>query len=402
LSRVRHDASKVAAARLRAANHMPYLASAVFATPVVAEEGCGTVAVDPDWRVHADPEVVDSLPVDELARLVLHLVGHLLREHADRAEHIGVAESSRAEAWNRATDAEINDDLAPLGLAPTVAPELPADLGQPPGRLAEAYYETAGPGRRWDCGSGCDGRPRPWDNSRFGRATGPETGLSGEQAALLRLAVAAAVQQAAGQLPGSVPGGWLRWAERVLPSRVDWRRLLAAEIRAGVASIAGTVDYTYRRPSRRAYVAPRVVLPSLYRPVPEVAVVCDTSGSMHEQLLGRVLAEVEGILAKAGLRSAQLRMLAVDTNVHVVRRVTTLSQVQLYGGGGTDMGAGIDAAAALRPKPSIVTVLTDGFTPWPERPPKGVKVIVGLLVQRLGMPAWPAPPWARTVLIDEG
>jgi predicted metal-dependent peptidase len=397
------DATKVAAARLRAANLMPYLASALFAAPVVGEEGCGTIAVDPDWRVHADPEVVDSLPVDELARLVLHLVGHLLREHADRAEHLGVAGSNGAEAWNRATDAEINDDLAPLGLAPTVAPELPGDLGQPPGRLAEVYFKSAGPGRRWDCGSGCDGRPRPWGNSPFGRAAGPgEMGLSREQAALLRLSVAAAIQQAAGQLPGSVPGGWLRWAERVLPSRVDWRRLLAAEIRAGVASIAGTVDYTYRRPSRRAHVAPRVVLPSLYRPVPEVAVVCDTSGSMHEQLLGRVLAEVAGILAKAGLRYTQLRVLAVDTNVHVVRRVTSLSQVQLFGGGGTDMGAGIEAAAALRPKPSIVVVLTDGFTPWPDRPPKGVKVIVGLLVQRIGMAAWPAPPWARTVLIDGG
>jgi predicted metal-dependent peptidase len=97
-----------------------------------------------------------------------------------------------------------------------------------------------------------------------------------------------------------------------------------------------------------------------------------------------------------------VRILAVDTNVHVVRRVTRLAQVQLFRGGGTDMGAGIEAAAALRPKPSIVIVLTDGFTAWPEGAPKGVKVIVGLLVQRIGMPAWPAPRGAGNALIDKG
>lgn len=121
---------------------------------------------------------------------------------------------------------------------------------------------------------------------------------------------------------------------------------------------------------------------------------------MHEALLARALAEVEGILSKAGLRQAQVRVLAVDTNVHAVRRVTSASQVQLVGGGGTDMGAGIAGAAALRPKPSVVVVLTDGFTPWPDRPPKGVKVVVGLLTHDLGHGAWSAPAWARAVVID--
>jgi glutamate synthase domain-containing protein 2 len=42
-----------------------------------------------------------------------------------------------------------------------------------------------------------------------------------------------------------------------------------------------------------------------------------------------------------------VRVLAVDTNVQAVRRVTRASQVQLAGGGGTDMAAGIATAAAL-------------------------------------------------------
>jgi hypothetical protein len=52
---------------------------------------------------------------------------------------------------------------------------------------------------------------------------------------------------------------------------------LAAEVRSAVAAVAGKVDYTYRRPSRRAHLNPEVVLPTLRRPIPDVAIVCDTS-----------------------------------------------------------------------------------------------------------------------------
>ncbi len=387
------DAHKVAAARVAATAKYPYLASGLFACSVIAEPDCGTIAIDSAWNVYADPSWVDRLSVDDLARLFVHHVGHLLRDHAHRAEARGVAEENQREWWNRCADAEINDDLVTDGWAPVVAPDLPNDLGCDDADLAEQYYQQPAIGpRRWDCGSGCDNHPRPWDRG---------TGVDINQRELLRLGVAAEIHRQHGREPGTVPGGWLRWAETVLPSRIDWRRVLAAEIRYGVASVAGKVDYTYRRPSRRARSTPDVVLPSLHRPVPDVAIVCDTSGSMHEQLLARVLAEVEGILARAGLRQTRVRVLAVDTNVHAVRRITKADQVVLAGGGGTDMGAGITAAAALEPRPSVVVVLTDGYTPWPRKAPKGIHVVIGLLVEPMAPLAnHPGPSWARVVRIE--
>jgi predicted metal-dependent peptidase len=180
-----------------------------------------------------------------------------------------------------------------------------------------------------------------------------------------------------------------------LKPAVDWRRILRAEIRRAVASVAGSVDYTYRRPSRRASVSDDILLPALYRPQPEIAVVCDTSGSMHDELLARALAEVEGLVAAQGLRR-QLRVLAVDTQVHASSRVASARQVTLAGGGGTDMGAGIHAAVALRPAADVIVVLTDGYTPWPHRAPPA-RVVVGLFDQA-GSPSDP-PAWARTVRI---
>ncbi|HEV3292956.1 MAG TPA: VWA-like domain-containing protein, partial [Streptosporangiaceae bacterium] len=236
--------------------------------------------------------------------------------------------------------------------------------------------------------SGADGMPRP------GQEPGDQGGgLPAWQADLLRRLVAQEVI-AHGKQAGTVPAGLLRWAEEVLSPKVNWRAVLAAELRRAIAEVSGAVDYSYRRPSRRSAVAGPVVLPALRRPVPEVAVVCDTSGSMTEDLLAMVLAEVEGLLRALGL-ALQVRVLACDTAVASVQRVSSARQVQLVGGGGTDMGAGIGAAAALRPRPAVTVVLTDGHTPWPEQAPKGMRVVVGLI----GDMAPEAPSWTRSVRV---
>jgi predicted metal-dependent peptidase len=385
---------RLAAARVWATNQMPYLASAIFACEVRDAPGSGTIAVDTTWHLHVDPEVAAEMEVDELGRLLIHLTGHLVRDHAGRAQRLGVQAENRRGRWNRAGDAELNDDLQSNRCVPAVAGDLPNDLGCEDGKLAEHYYErgTDGP-RSWDCGSGADGTQRPGDGS-------PRDGIGAQQGELLRVGVAAEMQRAEVQQPGTIPAGWLRWAESVLPSKVDWRKILAAEIRSAVAAVTGQVDYSYRRPSRRAHLTPNVIIPRLERPVPDVAIVVDTSGSMHDGLLARALAEVEGVLIRAGLRGQRVRVLAVDTDVHAVSRVSKAAQVVLGGGGGTDMGSGIEAAAALRPRPSIVIVLTDGFTPWPPAPPKGTRVIIGLLDQGWRGHHWQPPDWARTVLIE--
>src|ERR1700761_3219772 len=93
----------------------------------------------------------------------------------------------------------------------------------------------------------------PWP-----RGTYPPLGvasLGGEADGLYKpLATAAELQRSAGLEAGTVPAGWLRWAEMLMPSTTDWRRVLAAEIRVGVARAAGMVDYSYQRPSRRGEV----------------------------------------------------------------------------------------------------------------------------------------------------
>jgi predicted metal-dependent peptidase len=384
----RLDQRKLAAARLWGATRFPYLASALFATNVVPVEQRGVVAVDEAWRIYLDPDLLQAWSVAQMASILVHHVAHLLRDHAARARLLGV-HGQHANRWVLAADAEINDDLVDVGLDFPVPPVTPENLGFDPHRLAEEYFRALPVAQQQcDCGSGCDGIPRDWDRAG---------GIPRAQTQLLRCQVASEVMKACrGQLPGTVPLGLQRWAEDVLGTRVDWRKVLAAEIRHGLAAVAGLVDYSYRKPSRRSTVVDGVVLPGFIRPVPEIAAVIDTSGSMDERLLAEALGEVEGLMRMLGSGRRRLRVIPCDASAHGVQRVTAARQVELLGGGGTNMGEGIAAAHTLKPRPNVAVVLTDGLTPWPTEPPLGMRVVIGLLRQGGMSP----PSWARVVRIE--
>ena len=390
------ERQRLAAARLWAANRYPYLAHALFACEIVVVDGLNAISVDDRWRLYIDPYIAREWPVELTGSVIVHHVGHLLREHADRARVLGLGRDE-AKDWTLAADAEINDDLVDSGIELPGEPVTPQSLGLEPGRFAEEYFRaihqdehTSEPGDDdLECGSAADGQPRGYEK---------EGGTTGMRAHLLRCQTASEVlRHARGKEPGTVPAGLLRWAQELLEPKVDWRKALAAEIRAGIYSVSGMVDYSYGRPSRRQSVSADVVLPSLRKPLPQVAVVCDTSGSMSESLLGQAFAEVEGLLRSVGLSRDGVRVLSCDAAVHDVRRVTSVRQVELFGGGGTNMGEGIDVASRLKPKPGVIVVLTDGYTPWPSDAPKGSHVIAGLL----GADAPEAPPWARAIRIED-
>ncbi|MFD7131617.1 VWA-like domain-containing protein [Streptomyces sp. NPDC059894] len=387
------DMTKLLAARYRAASDRPYLASALYALTLVPSPEVPTMGVDRHWRCYVSPAFVDATPVEELAGVWVHEVAHLLRDHHGRADRLPAADQRDRHRVNVAQDCEINDDLLADGLRLPDGRVEPRLFGLPAGQLFEAYLERLPAHvRGHDCGSGAHGRPTPWE---LPGSAGP-TPLGEVEAQALRRHTAEAMR-AHQRSRGTLPAGWQRWAEEVLEPTVDWRQALSGAVREAAAWAGGAVDYTYRRPSRRTPALRGVVLPSLRRPLPRVAVVVDTSGSMGDAELAAALGEVTGVLREVGVRGNRVTVLACDADVHAVSRVTATQQIALGGGGGTDLRVGIAAALAARDRPSIVVVLTDGYTPWPDETPSC------RLVAALIGPEAPQPPgWVETVRIPAG
>jgi len=408
-------ATRMLAAAFSLALSHPYLGTALWVVPRIPCPGLGTVAVDAGWRLFYDPAVVANWSVAETAGVLYHEILHLLRNHADRGR---ITHDPRR--WNLAADAEINDDLVGEKIRLPGTPVLPAQFGKPDNLTAEEYFlaipqdservdagegTAAAPDPRSApdprCGPGATGIAEPWftDATRtLAEIAGDDpvhAGLSPGHAQVVRQAVANQIRSFG---IGSVSGHLARWAGDLTDPKVDWRQELATLVRHATADAMGASDYRYRRPSRRQSAFPDIVLPSLRQPVPNVAVVVDTSGSMWGYDLGTALAEINGILNATGT-NRQCTVLSVDAHVQACRKVFHADQVVVKGGGGTDMRRGIEGASTLTPRPDVVIVLTDGYTPWPSTPPHGMRVVIGLVCRHGNPPE--TPSWARLVIIQD-
>jgi predicted metal-dependent peptidase len=394
------DHDKLYAARLLAARHRPYLATALFALHVVESASTPTMAVDRFWRCYVSPAFVDRRTLTELAGVWVHEVSHLLRDHHGRgdayAREHGAEGPGERLRMNLAADAEINDDIYDVALPMPSDAVRPETLGLKPGELMEYYLRhfTLGPRtQEWawlDCGSGADGLDRAWDLGADGAH-----GLTRQERDAVRFRVARGIVGA----PGNASSGWKRWAERVFHPPQPWRELLGSALRSAVTAAGVGEDYTYGRPARRSSSVPGVVLPSLRRRPPTVCVIVDTSGSVSDRELGSALLEVTAIGRALSGRRDLVTVMSCDAAVPAVGRLCDAEGLTLVGGGGTDLREGF--AVALKRRPDVIVALTDGQTPWPSAKPSA-RTVVGLFPRDPRQEDWSSrpPAWATVVRIE--
>lgn len=383
--------TRLFAARFRAAAQWPYLASGLFALTPTVTDAVETMAVSKQWRLYANPEFVLAHSADEIAAVWNHELQHLLRDHSGRAQRLSIEDH---EWWNVCADAEINDDILTEATLPDGA-ITPALMRWRPHRDAEEYWNRPRRKRKVRCsdeGSGVHGIPRSWERGGHG------PGVSSTEAATIRRRVAEAVEQHL-RTGGTVPHGFKRMAEAILGgSKSDWRQVLAHTLRSGLRTAPGAHDYTHSRPSRRQSASPDVILPSMIRPRPTIAVVIDTSGSVSTDQLGTVLGDLIAISA-TGCGWENLQLIACDAKAIRATgvRSTGAAAQRLFGGGGTDMREGITEAERLRP--DVIITFTDGDTPWPDAPTTRATYIAALLEDPTGKVGAEHPPWMRVVRI---
>lgn len=366
---------------------LPYLSNVLMyelrfkiSETAVGHNGTPTACVTSSGWVLMHPEFVEkigSLPnaPKVFAYIFAHEVLHIALRHMSRARslqntHIKVA----AAIWNIAADLTIEQILREVKvlLEPDEKSGIKGvhieDFGLPPGLLAEEYYVRLLaiaeqlpdlPG----CGSGA-GNPLPGEGegNQDADMAGDTEWSEAKCAQVARQFAADLKAHSEGPNRGSIPGGLLievQGAQK--PSVIPWRTLLRTVVLRAVQRVVGEDYSVYTRRALRSsglgtgYGAP--FMAQKYEDRPEVAVVLDTSGSMHG-ILGLALSEVGAIL---GALEANVRFICCDTEATEPREVSTVEEAQnlICGGGGTHLVPGVEKAKESRA--DIIVVLTDGY-----------------------------------------
>ena len=372
--------SALQAARVRAAHQRSYFAPALFSLVPVETDLIGSMAVDSHWRLYYNRTWLARHSVEQNASLLIHEVSHLLRDHEARGKAVGVSDHRR---WNTAGDCEINDDLQAEGLPLPGDPPLPGKYGLPSGSNAERYYSQLSPqsapntrkaaaGEQHttpDCGSGAHGERRFWELPADEGADDEVPGVDRIKAELLRREVARLIDQKS-PYDNEVSLAWRRWARATLAPKVDYMATIRHVVRRALRdSTIGRYDRTYRRPHRRQACYGEFIMPSFFQPRPKPGFLIDTSGSMADTQLARAVSELGGLTRQLGY-GTDVVVACCDAAVHHVKKAFNGTEIELVGGGGTNLGVGLRAFIEHKLAPiDVLIVVSDCRTPWPKEVP---------------------------------
>ncbi len=374
-------------ARVQLMLREPYLASAIARLPVVNAEGmdwCDTMATD-GYYIYVNPAFCATLTQEEITFVFAHEVMHCVLGHIDRRE------SRKPEIWNHAIDYATNLMLVQLGMKMPkqglfdheyigmTAEDIYAKLKQHiPDKMGNTDGAQAGGQGVKVCKNGGAGEglkqcvAKGWDlhippEDIRGHSIRALDFPSSEERKRLRIALSQPLEQ---KLRGTSPGLFDSEIKKAAGGEVPWRTLLSR-------FFTGLRRDNYRlMPPNKKHIWAGLYLPSMGAPGPShIVVAIDTSGSMGDEELGKILAEIDR------LRSAtecKLTLIQCDATIRKIEEfdecsATSFERMRFYGRGGTRFEPVFDwiktkARQELFAFDTLV-YLTDGFGSFPAQPP---------------------------------
>lgn len=363
-------ALQVQRARIRLALSKPFLASAVLRLPLVPVLGsrwCPTAATD-GYHLFYNPKWVSGLSSYETRGLLAHEVMHVVFGHGERRQN------RQPRRWNIACDHAINLMLLEQGF------RLPADGmadASYAGLSAEQIYEQlpeeddassrrSPHGGDVDCESGLVPEigvdlvsPDHPSVRPLRTADAPDI----ERMREIRAELAAEIGT---KLQGSAAGAFQRELGALQQSRIDWRALLRVWLTDRLKSDWSSFPFSKKHLHRGLF------LPSLGVEAPrEVVFAIDTSGSMDDQTLAKLLGELRAFREAFPCR---VTLLQADAAIQEVRVFEAMDGVEvpqrmaMKGRGGTDFRPVFQWLAREAPD-AVLLYATDGFGAFPKSAP---------------------------------
>lgn len=154
--------------------------------------------------------------------------------------------------------------------------------------------------------------------------------------------------------------------ELMSPPKVDWRKIFRKVMANSFSdAMIGRNYQSYRRVNRR-YNNGNVIFPGSVDYMPTAMIGIDTSGSMGKEDYRTTLVEVENITTKVCRAKRGVPVFAVDTEIKDIQIAKSVKDIDLSGGGGTDMAVAFKYVNELpkKKKPNIFVLSTDGHVYW--------------------------------------
>lgn len=336
----------------------PFFATLLMSTPMIVTRDVPTAGTDMA-KLYINPDFIETLPNDEqVLTLFGHEVMHIALEHGLRLQ------GRNPMVWNWAADFAINLVLKEAGFEP-IANWLCDDKYKD--MSADQIYDLL----QKECdkarkqGKGGKGQPGDGPPGAFGKdLMDPHGGGDPAAQAKLRRSVQQRVAQAANvaRMAGKLSGSLERLVADILNPKVPWQEVL----RDYMTRIC-TSEESWSKRNRRFR---DVYLPARRSEnrMGEIVMIGDTSGSIGNDELAKYMAEA-GAIAE-DVRPERIRIIWADTRVAGEQLFEEGEEIKAVpkGGGGTDMCVPLKHAEQYEPEVAIL--FTDGYTPWPSRPPE--------------------------------
>jgi predicted metal-dependent peptidase len=336
-----------------------FLALQLKLVEATEENGLGeitTMAVD-GINLFYSPDFVHKIDDEECEAVVAHEVEHCCLQHFSRRG------SRNPMIWNMAGDFVINSDLIKAGF------KLPGDpisvdmMGDPKykgvtGYLYDAQFENMNTETIYDklpfteivinIGSGND------PGGCGGVIDSPTPGKQSEASQTWETAVRIAVQVAAGNNAGHIPGSLQKLIEYLKKPKVSWREQTHRFIDQSLSR-----EISWARLSRRSMSIGALLPGSIPDRLQHLVFFVDISGSISFELCRQMVSEVAGALDEG--TADMITVVYADTDVHHVDTYYRGDIVTAghYRGGGTAFSNSFKWLQANVPDASCVIYLTD-------------------------------------------
>lgn len=343
--------NKIARARTSLVLDHPFFASLALRLEFQPDDECETAWTN--GRILAyNPGYIEQLPLDELSGLCAHIVMHPVCGHHQRRH------GRDPLLWNRACDYAINWIL------------LDAGITLPQGYLNHRKYHNKNADEIYQllvkCGEEASESDATYgDPGKAGEvrdASSDPNGNSQKQEPDWKTALAQASNHAKnlGDLSTSLD----RLVTSILQPQINWQAALMRFIDS-----AANNDYSWLPPNRR-HIHNDLYLPSMQnRELHELVIVIDSSGSLAENQLNMLAAELSAILE---LNPARINLLYCDAKVvgwKTITREDLPLEIEVKGGGGTDFRPAFEWVEAQQINPACLIYLTDmECTLFPQEP----------------------------------